>query len=225
MNNNVVNKIRETYKVDNQKLLRLSNLNFLLELGYPEKFLSKIDEEIIINSFPISFPFKDINLYNKNYLDLGCGVGLDCYYAKSNSAKIVLGVDLSYSLLNNKLNFIKLVCDINKSLPFKEQHFFEIINLNGSFNQIIKKFSLLNNLYKILKDDGLIIINDLLWIGSKKEFQYYKNDENAWIFNIGGCLTENSIWNIEARTFLKIALFDKFEKEYPVQKYRLILKK
>ncbi len=225
MNNNLVKKIKNTYKIDNKKLLRLSNHDFLLNLGYPEKFLLKLDKEIIINSFPISFPFKNIDLNNKTYLDIGCGVGLDCCYAQDNSAKFVLGIDLSYSLIKNRLNFMKLIYDVNNFLPFKENSFFEVINFNGSFNQIIKKFSLLENLFKILKDNGVIIINDLLWIGTEEELHYYKNDENAWIFNIGGCLTENSIWDIEARTLFKISLFEKLEKEYPIQKFRLILKK
>ncbi|MBB1642970.1 hypothetical protein A9970_03260 [Sphingobacterium sp. UME9] len=37
----------------------------------------------------------------KNVLDLGCGFGWHCSYAKKNGAKAVTGVDLSEKMLNN----------------------------------------------------------------------------------------------------------------------------
>ena len=64
-----------------------------------------------------------------------------------------------------------------------------------------------------------------MWIGSKDEFCYYKNEESSWLFNIGGSLTQKGIWNIVTKAGLKVLLFEKLEKIYPLQKYRLILTK
>ncbi len=219
-----IDKIKDIYKVNNIIIPIHSNNNFLLELGYPKDFINKLDSDKIKNSYPVAFPFKDIQLFNKNILDIGCGIGIDCYYSIYNLSKFVLGIDISFSLLQNSIANNKILGDAQK-LPLKNKPFFDIINFNGSFNQIVKKFSLLNYLYEILKKDGIIIICDLMWIGEYEELQYYKSDSDFWIFNIGGCLTEESIWNIECNTLFKILKFEKFEKEFPIQKYRLILKK
>ena len=84
---------------------------------------------------------------------------------------------------------------------------------------------MLNLIFNFLNINGIVVICDLLWIGQKEELELYRNNEDAWLFNVGGCLTEQTILNIEVETPLKILLFEKLGKEKPVQKYRLILKK
>ena len=220
----MLQKIKNIYFYNNPILKKFSNPEFLINIGYPKNFLKKLPKNIIDNSFPVVFPFNDINLKNKKLLDLGCGIGLDSAYAIHMKAKFVVGIDISFSILKNGVNFPKINANIEQ-IPIKKRQFFDIILFNGSFNQIIKKYSLLNLIFNFLNINGIVIICDLFWIGQKEELEIYRNNEDAWLFNVGGCLTEQSILNIEAETQFKILIFEKLEKENPVQKYRLILKK
>ena len=218
------NKLLSFYKFNNRSANFYSSKEFLKSLGYPYDFINKIPEIIIKNSFPVLFPFKNIDVKNRKILDIGCGIGLDCLYLEKNGASFVLGIDISFSLLKESLAKIKSVSDI-EDMAFKKNKFFDIILFNGSFNQIFKKFLILNFIHKILKKEGIVIICDLMWIGSNKELEMYRKDEDAWIFNIGGCLTEKEIWNIECRTLFKIKFFEKIEEVYPLKKFKLILEK
>ena len=145
----MLQKIKNIYFYNNPILKKFSNTEFLVNIGYPKNFLKKLPKNIIENSFPVVFPFNDINLKNKKILDLGCGIGLDSAYAIHMNAKFVVGIDISFSLLKNAIYFSKINANIEQ-IPIKEKKFFDIILFNGSFNQIIKKYSLLNLIFNFL---------------------------------------------------------------------------
>jgi len=221
MNFQIKNLIKEVYSKEN----RLSSKTFLIEIGYPIEFVDNLEDSHILNSYPVAFPFENIELNGKIILDVGCGFGIDARYCLENGAECVIGMDLywKYNSYRNE-KFLRIIGDIEKVIPFKFGKF-DLLLFNGSFNQIIKKFSVLKKIRNLLKKDGIVIICDLLWIDDISKKDIYKNDLYSWIFNVGGSLTEQEILNIVKATGYRIFNINKFERIYPVERVRVILRK
>lgn len=94
---------------------------------------------------------------NQSVLDLGCGTGtLTAQLA--NLAGIIIGVDSSKNMIEkaqNEYSDIKfMVCDA-LALPFENQ--FDVVFSNAVFHWIADHNVLLNNVYKVLKPEGLLV--------------------------------------------------------------------
>ncbi len=213
--------IKETYSKEN----RLNSRDFLVDIGYPEKFVNNLNQKEILNSYPVVFPFKNINLERKRILDIGCGSGLDAKFCIENGADFVVGIDIHAKgeAFKNK-KFLRIIGDIEQSISFKFSYF-DLIVFNGSFNQIIKKFSVLKKIRNLLKENGIVIICDLLWIDDISKKDIYKKDLHSWVFNIGGSLTESEFLNIVNLTRFKVVKFEKIEKVFPVERMRTVLRR
>ena len=219
------NLIKRSYS-KNSTLKRLTDIKLLKSLGYPDRYLSHFYH--YLNIFPVAYPFENINLKNKKILDIGCGSGFDAFCALNEGAKLVVGIDISFSVLISKHainNFYKICADLDEGVPINQKIEFDLIIFNGSFNQIIKKFSVLKNLKTLLKKDGIIVICDLIWCGTTKEKEFYSNNFETWIVNIGGSLTEKDIWNILNKLNLEVLKYTILEEIYPLKRFKVIAKK
>lgn len=100
--------------------------------------------------------FKD-----KKVLDLGCGYGWHCLYARENGAKSVIGVDISEKMLavaRSKTNDteIEYHCCAMEDVDFPAQSF-DIVISSLAFHYVKDYQALINKIYKVLKKDGKLI--------------------------------------------------------------------
>ncbi len=136
------------------------------------KFLSKVREE--------GANFKGI------LIDLGCAHGRHFHLFKT-ICKTVIGVDNSWNLLNIALNTLKNSDDLNEeekriihllqadilNLPFRENSVENIFSI-AAFHHIrgkSERVSVINQIYKILKDDGYLLMT--VWRRWQKNFKNY----------------------------------------------------
>ena len=131
------------------------------------------DQEIKLNIDDIDFPYqiktylnlvKNIEIKNKSILDLGCGWGrgthtIQKYYKES----IVTGSDINQSFINyaksKYKNSIFIIDDIFKTQI--DDNSFDIVLMNCSMHFFYDQDIALQNIKKILKSTGQLIITDL----------------------------------------------------------------
>ena len=92
-------------------------------------------------------------------LDIGCGDG---FFAWSvfHRQKITLGIDIAASLWQEALrrgNYEKVVVYDGKKIPAKD-HFFDVIICNCVLEHIPHAAEMFNEMYRVLKRDGKILI-------------------------------------------------------------------
>ena len=215
-------KIKETYSLSNPNLLNLLKFEDFIELGYPEDIILK-HNYLIKYAFPVVYPFGNINIKNKVILDLGAGVGLDSIVAINIGAKFVLSIDMSLSFLRfvKIKNNLKIKANI-LDLPLKENKI-DIIIMNGSFNLIFNKTSLLKDLNVILKKGGFLIIGDLFWINTSTR-DIYINDADSWSWCVGGGLTEKELFNMTYRSNFKFITKEVYEQIDILERVKYIFK-
>ncbi|MBU5480687.1 class I SAM-dependent methyltransferase [Blautia sp. MSJ-19] len=94
---------------------------------------------------------------NQSILDLGCGTGM-LTAQLSNFADTIIGVDSSASMIakakKQYSNMQFVVCDA-LDLPFEKQ--FDVVFSNAVFHWIADHDTLLKQVYKVLKPNGLLI--------------------------------------------------------------------
>jgi len=159
---------------------------------------------------------EDIDWTNKKVLDVGCGDGkLSMGVLKRTRAKELIGIDLSKEKISkakeiqdSRLEFI--VSDAS-NLPFDNEEF-DIIFSNIAFQQFKDKEKSLNEMYRVLKDKGEVIIN---FIESKSEVLKETIRILEEDFNIKSNKKESKIIR---QDFENIAKKSKFKIEYCISK-------
>ncbi len=111
-----------------------------------------------------------INSYS-NVLDVGCGNGaVDIYLAKKFGCKII-GIDLSGVRISNALKNLEnepiKIKDKTRfkkasatNLPFKDEEFSHIF-IQATIYHVHDKIKALKEIYRVLKDGGIFVIDDL----------------------------------------------------------------
>lgn len=100
---------------------------------------------------------------NKNVLDLGCGYGWHCIYAKQQGAKKVIGVDLSKKMIdraieNSKELAIKYIQTAIEDINFKSEEF-DIVISSLAFHYLKDLKPVFNKINKTLKKGGSLIFS------------------------------------------------------------------
>ena len=137
----------------------MSDKKYWNELYYNN--LKNLEKDFLKDLWLIKY--KDIicNVKNKNAIDLGCGLGQDSVWLIKNGFNVT-SCDFSEKALNkfkeiypnaNIMNF-----DIENGLPF-EDNSLGIVNANLSLHyfDIKKTIEIFNDIYRILKKDGLFV--------------------------------------------------------------------
>ena len=108
---------------------------------------------------PFVKDFIEKNSMNKRVLDLGCGDMNNGSYCILNGADSVVFVDI------NKCDDRILRFDLEKDIPLKDESF-DVVLLVEVVEHIDRQIGLLNEVYRLLKSGGLVIIttpNILSW--------------------------------------------------------------
>lgn len=122
------------------------------------------------------------DLRNKSVLDLGCGFGWHCRYAREQRASSVVGVDLSEKMLQKAreltddpmITFIKL--------PIEDIHFseaqFDVVISSLAFHYIESFEAICNKVYRCLKAKGVFIFSvEHPIFTSRAEQDWYYDDQ------------------------------------------------
>lgn len=125
------------------------------------------------------------NVSNKKVLDIGCGLGDFCWLLSNKNAKVT-GVDISKDAIakakkcykNKNLNFS--VADLTKNVNLKDK--FDIIICSHLLEHLdtTESSSLLSNAYKLLEDNGRLII--ILPLNEKTIIDSIKRKVSKYIF-------------------------------------------
>lgn len=124
------------------------------------------------------------DLRNKSVLDLGCGFGWHCRYAREQRASSVVGVDLSEKMLQKAreltddpmITFIKL--------PIEDIHFseaqFDVVISSLAFHYIESFEAICNKVYRCLKAKGVFIfsVEHPIFTSRAKQDWYYDDQGN-----------------------------------------------
>lgn len=103
------------------------------------------------------------NLTDKKVLDLGCGYGWHCKYAVQCHAKSVLGIDLSEKMIeaakekNSDEKITYRVCDLD-DYEYPDDTFDCVIS-NLVLHYIEDLNKIYKNIYRTLKNDGILLFN------------------------------------------------------------------
>lgn len=156
----------------------------------------------------------------QSILDLGCGTGTLTYQLAELCNKVV-GVDSSENMINKAKNHYSnidfMVCDA-LDLPFKNE--FDVVFSNAVFHWISDHNKLAENIYKVLKSNGLLVCEfgasgnvatvEKSFQQASKEFncQYKPKFNFPTVEEFGNVLSENgfvidNIYDFDRPTVLK----------------------
>ena len=136
----------------------------LLELAYGKGYMSEGGAQAVDELFT------GINISGKKVLDIGAGLGGAAFHiAKKYNAKVI-GLEINPWMvseakrrrpekLKNIVDFV--FYDTIDKLPFHDKEF-DIIFSKGVLVHLDNKLPLFEEIHRIMKDDGILIINDWL---------------------------------------------------------------
>jgi len=185
-----------------------AGVEFAVSLGYPERFVYKVSKADINweKVFPCGCPLKDISLSDGVLiLNVGSGIGLDAFFAEwkaglQGQCPVTINVDvvpevlIEGNQLAERLNATGIfwVCANGAKLPFRD-NVFDLILMNGVFNIFPNKNTILREVYRVLKNDGILCLADLFV--SKSLPPYFLKEMDAWAWCMSGAMTPDSVMN------------------------------
>ncbi len=197
------------------------------QLGYSCALLDKLDRahfpwDMI---FPCGCTVKYLKLCNdKVILNLGSGIGLDGFFVHLETlpkklSVMVINMDVVHHVLKKGMlwaqknadlldnNSINWVCGNGLELPFKKETFTDVL-LNGTFNLFEDKKILLEEIWRVLKPGGTVIVADIFT--SEKLPSYFDENLDAWAWDLAGALPVEKVTEIcEKAGFHQVELLDK----------------
>lgn len=153
------------YSINNNKLKASRNTKHVT-------VSSRLIADIIANFYTINIP----KYVKGNFLDLGCGQApLYCLY--KNYTKQITCVDWGNSM--HQITYLDFEQDLNQNLNMESNSFDSII-LSDVLEHIRKPELLLNEIYRILNKDGVLIMNVpfFYWL-HEHPFDYYRYTKYA----------------------------------------------
>jgi SAM-dependent methyltransferase len=139
-------------------------------LGYDERILSTLPDEILASFCGVGQPFVlDRIEQGESILDIGCGAGIDTMIAAImvGPQGQATGIDLVPEMVQRAWQNLKMTSLKNvhfevgsgENLPFPNESFNRVIS-NGAFNLIPDKAKALQEAFRVLKHTGKFMIAD-----------------------------------------------------------------
>jgi SAM-dependent methyltransferase len=119
---------------------------------------------------------------NKNVLDLGCGYGWHCIYAKEQGAKNVIGIDLSKKMIDKAMENSKELSIAYYQMPVEDIEFeneqFDIIFSSLTFHYIQNLDVVFRKINQFLKKGGSFVFSmEHPVFTSKAEQDWFKDEK------------------------------------------------
>lgn len=120
---------------------------------------------------------------NKKVLDLGCGYGWHCIYAREHNASLVIGVDISERMLEVAkkksegldITYIKSAIEDVKF----DENYFDVVLSSLALHYISDINKIFSNVYNYLKEDGEFIFSIEHPIFTAEGSQSWISDDNG----------------------------------------------
>ena len=121
-------------------------------------------------------------LRNRSVLDLGCGFGWHCRYAREQQASSVIGVDISDNMLKKALEKTNDSSISYMKLPLEDINFsesqFDVVFSSLAFHYIKSFDAICEKVYKFLKPGGSFIFSvEHPIFTSRNEQDWYYDDQ------------------------------------------------
>ncbi len=173
------------------------------QIGYSEKDLQKVPQEAI-KGLGCGNPTNHLNLdKGEKVLDLGSGLGIDVFLAseKVGPNGRAVGLDASEEMVQKAEEIARREDYENvefrqgeiEKIPFEDETF-DVVISNCVINLSTDKEKTYEEIYRILKPNGRILISDIVTDGKLPE-KIRKNPE-AWASCIGGAIEKEKYLNI-----------------------------
>ncbi len=141
---------------------------------------------------------------NANILEIGCGYGRILKFLFSSGYKRLTGIDISNKLISRaKLNFKECHYIVNDFLDLNYEEKYDCIVMCGVieyFSNQIDRVKLVNKIYKILNENGLVFFESFLF-DKHYFFKYFQNyfvlKKFGIIYSNGAKLFHSSSHNID----------------------------
>lgn len=172
---------------------------FALAVGYPKDELDKLPNPLVESFAGVNYPpsFQEMK---QGYvvLDIGCGAGLDLYFAsqKVGEQGKVYGVDISEEMVKKakdnmqllNLKNVEIKIAHSDKIPLKNQSV-DVVTSNGIYNLSPDKKAVLKEAYRVLKPNGIICFSEIVL---KQDLeQEIRKSVKDWFRCIGGALTKD----------------------------------
>jgi len=172
---------------------------FALAVGYPEGELNKLPDSLIESFAGVNYPpaFQEMK-HGNVVLDIGCGAGMDLYFASQKVGEHgkVYGLDISEEMVKKarsnmqKLNLANVEVKLahSDSIPLENESV-NVVTSNGIYNLSPDKKAVLKEAYRVLKSNGVICFSEIVL---KQELeQEVRKSVKDWFRCIGGALTKD----------------------------------
>lgn len=173
------------------------------DLGYSPDLINSIPEDLWHSFLPCGNPLDNMKpSANDQILNLGSGVGIDsaALFLSYGSSVRIVNLDIVYNALKKSKDMmskyqgieksIKWVCADASRLPFSHS-IFDFVIMNGVFNLFPNKQLLIDEIRRIIKPNGSLIVTDLACYENLNED--FRNEPDAWAWCMSGALTKNEI--------------------------------
>ena len=158
-----------------------------MSLGYDEDIINEFPDEINMG-LSCGNPINHLKIKEgQTLIDLGCGAGMDIFVTKMKNPKVgmLYGLDRLDSMLEKarkvveSKNFdnIEFIKGELIDIPLEDKSVDRVIS-NCVINLEPDKQQVYNEIYRILKDDGMFVISDIILKQSLPE--KWKNSEKLY---------------------------------------------
>jgi ribosomal protein L11 methyltransferase (prmA) len=158
-----ISKKKQKTKIDPKRLSK--------SLGYDEKIINEFPDEINMG-LSCGNPVNHLKIKEgQSLIDLGCGAGMDIFITKMKNPKVgtLYGLDRLDSMLekakkvrdNKGFDNIEFIKGELIDIPLEDKSV-DIVISNCVINLEPDKQKVYDEIYRILKDDGMFVISDIL---------------------------------------------------------------
>lgn len=163
------------------------------KFGYPMKKLGEVPDSHWRTFAGCGNPWKRIPVRSGwTILDLGCGTGIDTLLASKfiEDEGLVIGVDFVFDMVRSGHKLLKklrtpgqvnafFLTGDGEFLPFREQ-VFDLVVCNGVFSLFRDKKRAVEEIYRVLKKEGIFVSCDLVRLCPLPAYFYEEADSWAW---------------------------------------------
>ena len=140
-----ISKNKQKTKIDPKQLSK--------SLGYDEKIINEFPDEINMG-LSCGNPINHLKIKEgQSLIDLGCGAGMDIFITKLEKAKKVRD--------NKKFDNIEFIKGELINIPLEDKSVDRVIS-NCVINLEPDKQKVYDEIYRILKEDGMFVISDII---------------------------------------------------------------